>query len=135
VVFYCPDEGLSLTERLSALLTRVSESRSWSIGPPLLVDVVDERDDATPCQRRIGGLLEIFSAVPPHTLPAELDRQNFEEVSALVVALQEFSLETRAKFEFELDGESIGSINQGHIDRSLEFGFLDEWRRNAQPQH
>jgi hypothetical protein len=77
----------------------------------------------------VGGFLEIYSALPPLTLPREIDLQHLDEVTALVNALRDFSREFSLSIEFELDGELIGAIDNGEMDRSLAEGLLGEWRR------
>jgi hypothetical protein len=78
----------------------------------------------------LGGELEIYSALPPASLPRDVDRQHFEEVSAIVQALRELSQREGLAFEFELGGVYAGSIEDGQIDRTLKIGLLDEWQRN-----
>jgi hypothetical protein len=80
----------------------------------------------------VGGFVEIYSALPPWTLPREIDRLHFEEVSTLVNALRDFSRQNGLSFEFELDGNYVGAIDNGEMDASLGEGLLGEWRRNLE---
>jgi hypothetical protein len=51
------------------------------------------------------------------------------EVIALVNALRDFSGQQNLPFEFELDGEFVGSITDGKLDRCLSEGLIGEWKR------
>ena len=66
-------------------------------------------------------------------LPREIDLQHLDEVTALVNAVRDFSREQGLAFEFELDGEFVGAITDGEMDRSLGEGLLGEWRRQLGP--
>jgi len=53
-----------------------------------------------------------------------------EEVSVLVEYLRGLSSRESISFELELDGDCVGSIRKGEMDRSLSLGLLGEWRRH-----
>jgi hypothetical protein len=120
---------------VAELVARLSESRSWVIGPP---QFVDERSEAASAPgdapiETVGGTIEIYSALPPSTLPRDIDRQHLEEVEALVSAICRFSQDHRVAFEFELAGTFVGAVEGGRMDRVLADGFLGEWRRLLRP--
>lgn len=118
-------------EEIWDFVSRLATSRNWVIRPPFAVDL-SEDDESEPDSRidAAGGILELYSALPPWKLPREIDLLHFEEVSALVQALEDFSREHHLEFELQLDGEGIGSIEEGLYDRSLKVGLMDEWRKS-----
>ncbi len=78
----------------------------------------------------VGGFVEIYSARPPSLLPKDIDRRHLEEVQSIVESLIRLSYEHMLAFEFELDGEFVGAVEDGQIDRSLKEGLLGEWERH-----
>jgi hypothetical protein len=111
---------------------RLASLRRWLNGPPRFVNSREEMQDTSSgdmASETVGGYIEIYSALPPWTLPREIDLQHLEEVTVLVNAVQEFSREQNLAIEFELDGELIGAIEDGQIGRSLAEGLIGEWRR------
>jgi hypothetical protein len=112
---------------------RLASIRRWLNGPPRFVNSKEETADMSPGDvpvETVGAYLEIYSALPPLVLPREIDLQHLDEVTALVNAIREFSREHDVAFEFELDGEFVGAITEGEMDRSLAEGLLGEWRRH-----
>jgi hypothetical protein len=111
---------------------RLASLRHWLNGPPRFVNSRDEPEDAahgdSPVET-VGGYLEIYSALPPWILPRELDLQHFNEVTALVEALRDFSRQQSLAFELELGETFVGAITDGELDRSLAEGLLGEWKR------
>jgi hypothetical protein len=77
----------------------------------------------------IGGVLEIYSAIGTD-LPRDTDLAHLEEVECVVRATQVLSADMGIDFEFELDGVSVGTIEGGILDRSLQIGLIGEWRRH-----
>jgi hypothetical protein len=77
----------------------------------------------------LGGFLELYSAWLPLKLPQEIDRQQFEDVTALVAALRDFSREHSLVFEIELEGDFVGEITHGSMDTALADCLLGEWGR------
>lgn len=61
-----------------------------------------------------------------------MDRAHLEEVTRLVEALRRLSEEHRLAIEFELDGNFVGAIEDGRLDRLLAEGLLGEWRRTLE---
>ena len=82
----------------------------------------------------MGGILELYSGWPPwgERLPPEIDRAQLEEVETVIDALSEFSAQTGLPIEFELEGDSVGSIVRGTPDESLAETLLGEWRKSLQ---
>jgi len=119
-----------LEDRFVEFIEALGESRQWSVGRPLIVDGVDASDgDGSESVKTVGGLLEVHSALAGNPLPIEVDRRDFDDVRAVIEAVEKFSRDTLTDFEFELDGELIGAIDQGRLDRSLRVGLLEEWEK------
>lgn len=130
--FVAEDLNDAIRSDVRDLVLRFASLRRWINGPPRFVNSRDEPADTSrgdmPVET-LGGYVEIYSALPPWTLPREVDVQHLEEVTALVNALRDFSREHSLSIEFELDGELIGAIDDGEMDRSLAEGLIGEWRR------
>lgn len=112
-------------------LEDISRSRTWVIAPPEFLDEVIESELGTPV-RTVGGILQVYSARPPLSLPRALDAAHLEEVEYLAARLRQFSEREDLAIEFELDGVFVGSIEDGKIDRALREGLLAEWRRTLE---
>ena len=59
---------------------------------------------------------EIYSASPLNELPHEIDALHLEEVEYIVDSVRRLSQERGFEFEFELDGQYAGAIDNGVID-------------------
>ena len=131
--FVAQDLDDAIRAKVRDFVLRLASLRHWVNGPPRFVNSRDEPSDASrgdlPVET-VGGYLEIYSTLPPWTLPRELEIQHLEEVAALVNALREFSGEQGLSIELELDGELVGAIDDGKMDRSLTEGLVGEWRRH-----
>lgn len=92
----------------------------------MLVDVNDEEDETL---STLGGALEMRSETPPHELTPAESLEQLQDVEALVMAVESLSQATGATFGFVLDGETIGWVENGEADDSLQIGLIDEWRR------
>jgi hypothetical protein len=108
--------------RFTDLVLQLAKTRQWVIAPPRVVELGDSY--------AIGGVIEVYSALPPWTLPSEIDLQHLNEVTAVIDTMAQFSLNTGLAIEFELDDCFVGAIEDGKLDRSLSEGLLGEWRRN-----
>jgi hypothetical protein len=110
----------------------LSNLRHWVNGPPSFIDDSEDATDQSyndmPTET-LGGCLEIYSALPPWVLPREIDAQHLDEVTQLIKLLCLFSAKFNLAFELELDGNSVGAISNGIMDKCLEEGLLGEWRR------
>lgn len=120
------DDKLSL--KLERFLAGIEKGQKWVIDPPLFVIEHQQADTETSIPI-LGGLLRIYSALPPWKLPADLDRQHLNEVNWLVEKLCEFSAREQIIFEFELENDFVGLIENGTPDRTLQEGLIGEWRR------
>jgi hypothetical protein len=116
--------------KIADFVNRLAATRNWVIGPPFAVDLSEE-DESDPDSRidAFGGVLELYSALPPWKVPREIDVLQFEEVVVLMQALEAYSLEHHLEFEVYLGDEGIGAIENGRCDRSLREGLIDEWRK------
>lgn len=135
-MLFCVD-GDPTDEHAAKMEIQIDEmgtSRSWVIAAPEFVDEVDDSSCTRPEDipiRSVGGVLEIFSALPPwgDRLPTSIDRAHLEEVALIVESMSRFSRDADVDIVFELDGESIGMIDAGVPDDSLTDVLLGEWRR------
>ena len=108
--------------------------RKWTLDPPRPFDVSGQ-DSALADQgfvppEAVGLSMEVYSALPPVTLPKEIDQQHLDEVRTVIAKLCEFSQANRVNFEVGLDERFVGSITRGNMDRTLSEGLLGEWERH-----
>lgn len=132
VFFITSDISESLRKSIERLVNELGVSREWILGPPIYISFVDEPDDVSKGDRPIettGGYIELYSALPPWSLPEHVDRVHLEEVVSLIDALRDFSKKHSVSFEFELDGDNVGAIEDGVMDKCLSVGLIGEWKR------
>ena len=130
--FVAQDLDDSIRANVRDFVLRLASLRQWLNGPPRFVNSRDEPADTSQGDmpiETVGGYVEIYSALPPWTLPREIDLQHLDEVMALVRSLRGFSREHSLAFELELDGTFVGGITDGELDRVLAEGLLGEWKR------
>ncbi|AHL32072.1 hypothetical protein CD58_03820 [Pseudomonas brassicacearum] len=126
LIFYvAQDLNLSVRFDVKQLMNELAVSRIWSIAPPSFIDEKDENDLEV-----VGGMLEIYSAIPPNTLPVGMDSKKLEEVEVLIEAVRALSEKNCLSFEFQLDATYVGCIEDGVVDRVLQEGLLTPWRNN-----
>ncbi len=126
LIFYvAQDLDQSIKSNVQQLVKELAASRVWSIAPPSLIDEIDENGLEV-----VGGMLEVYSALPPSMLPRDVDSKNLEEVEELIGAVRDLSEKVSISFEFQLDATYVGSIEDGVIDRVLQEGLLAPWRDN-----
>lgn len=128
-LFYLAEDSTpQAKEQIATLIAGLSGARQWVLGPPVLVDRVDEAAGSDSAVETLGGALEIYSALPPNGLPEDVDRMHLEEVETIVSSVRALSQRAGLTFEFELGGTFVGVIEDGVVDRTLQRGLLDEWR-------
>jgi hypothetical protein len=130
--FVAQDLDDSSRANIRDFVLHLASLRRWLNGPPRFVSSRDEPANTSHgdmAVETVGGYLEIYSVLPPCMLPREIDFQQLDEVRALLNSVRDFSREHRLSIEFELDGELIGAIDEGQMDRSLAEGLLEEWQR------
>ncbi|SDZ69375.1 hypothetical protein [Pseudomonas salomonii] len=126
LIFYvAQDLDQSIRSNVQQLVNEVAASRIWSVTPPSFINEIDESGTEV-----VGGILEIYSALPPNLLPIEMDSKNLDDVEALVGAVKKLSENESLSFEFQLDTTYIGAIEDGVIDRVLLDGLLVPWRNH-----
>lgn len=126
LIFYvAQDLDQSIRSNVQQLVNKVAASRIWSVTPPTFIDEIDESGAEV-----VGGILEIYSALPPNILPIEMDSKNLDDVEALVGAVKKLSENENLSFEFKLDTTFVGAIEDGVIDRVLLDGLLVPWRNH-----
>ncbi|WFC60662.1 hypothetical protein EWH21_02695 [Pseudomonas sp. REST10] len=126
LIFYVAQDLDRLTKfDVQQLVNELAASRVWSIAPPSLIDEIDENGLEV-----VGGMLEIYSALPPNILPLDVDSKSLEEVEELIGAVRDLSKKGSLSFEFQLDATYVGSIEDGVVDRVLQEGLLAPWRDN-----
>lgn len=86
LIFYvAQDLDQSIRSNVQQLVNEVAASRIWSVTPPSFIDEIDESGTEV-----VGGMLEIYSALPPNLLPIEMDSKNLDDVEALVGAVKNY---------------------------------------------
>ncbi|KRP62617.1 hypothetical protein [Pseudomonas orientalis] len=126
LIFYvAQDLDQTIRSNVEQLVNEVAASRIWSVTPPSYIDEIDENGAEV-----VGGILEIYSALPPNILPIEMDSKNLDDVEALVGAVKKLSEKENISFEFQLDATFVGAIEDGVIDRVLMDGLLVPWRNH-----
>jgi hypothetical protein len=124
-----------MVEKMENCVAELAVSRNWVIRPPEFINIEDKMEHVNSQDepiRTVGGMLEIYSNLPPwdKKIPKDVDQAHFEEVQAIIEALVKFSKELECEITFELDEEEIGSIQEGIMDSSLSEGLLSEWKRS-----
>lgn len=121
--------GLISSSNFRDFILELSRSRRWLLGSLDYV-AASSATDQTDALEGSGGVLEIYSALPPNSLPKRIDRAHFEEIESVVSAIEDFSARTGLAFEFELGGTFVGTIEHGKASRTLQLGLLDEWKKH-----
>lgn len=129
--FVAQDVSDGLRASIGKLVENLAVKRSWVIAPPELVDELDDaaRLEGDSPDVTVGGGLLIFSANDSE-LPRDLDLRSLQEVEYMVAEIRAFSESSRVSIEFELDGQFVGAIDRGRLDKTLSEGLLGEWRRH-----
>lgn len=87
LIFYvAQDLDQTIKSDVQQLVEELAASRVWSIAPPSLIDEIDENGLEV-----VGGMLEIYSALPPNILPLDVDVKNLDEVEELISAVRDLS--------------------------------------------
>lgn len=133
LLFYVVDPiNDSLRIKVRDFVLNLAPLRAWRIGPPTYVQVVNAPYNPAKGDlplETLGAYLEIYTALPPWTLPREIDLEHFAEVTTVVTALQKFSRVENITFDFELDRVFVGMIERGEMDRTLAVDLIGEWGR------
>lgn len=104
---------------------RLAASREeWLLGAPRFIDETDEAGIRT-----VGIAHQVYAAFDDagRLLDEAIDRKQLDEVRALVATLQEVSERNGIDLGLELDGESVGWIEQGDLSEDLRIGLLEAW--------
>jgi hypothetical protein len=134
--FVAQDVDGEIRNLVRQLIQQISRGRDWLIGPPEFVDSTHDSgstEEDIP-DETVGGLHEIYSALPPNDLPLDIDSLHLAEVDYIVEMVRQFSLDHDIEFEFELDGKHVGTIESGEADALLSKGLLGEWRAHIDSQ-
>jgi hypothetical protein len=116
----------SVANSMQVLSQQLAVRRQWVLGPPELFDESDGRDG-----RSLGFVLSIYTARPPwgEGMDRTIDRAHLDEVKELLGAICRISGERHVSFVVDFAGESIGTVEEGRMDESLEIGLVGEWER------
>lgn len=116
----------SVADSMRVLSQELASQRQWVLGPPELFDETDVRD-----VRSMGFVLSIYTARPPwgEQMDRTLDRAHLGEVKELLGEICRISGERHVTFVVDFAGESIGTVYEGRMDESLNFGLIGEWER------
>lgn len=132
--FFVVGELSSTTEEhCEDLIVRLETARDWALGPPQFLDEFEDPKSlppGTPPLRTLGGVLTLYSSLPPWILPREVELRHYHEVVSVLEALKELSLREGLRFGISLRGEEIGEVHQGEIGRSLREGLLRPWQQH-----
>jgi hypothetical protein len=130
LLFAVEDPNAEAALAIEAFVAGVNAERAWLCGPLAFVDEVDADSATVPGDapiRTLGGALALQG--PRDDLAAE--RTRLADVEFLVARLAHLSSSGYA-FEIEYDGELIGSVAGGEVDRSITVGFIEPWRERLQ---
>ncbi len=130
--FVVQDINDEIRTLVKQLISDIATSRSWILGAPKFIDIVEDAgsQEIDVQDETLGGVHEIYSALQPSDLPREIDALHLDEVEQIVGHVQRFSLENGLEFEFELDGQYVGTIEDGVLDDTLAKGLLGEWQKH-----
>ena len=132
IFFVSQDVDDKIRNLVRKILSDIATSRDWLIGAPKFIDITEyagTRNVDIP-DETVGGLYEMYSALPLNSLPREIDEISLKEVEYIIASIQKFSLDKGLEFEFELDGTYVGTIEDGVVDTTLANGLLGEWRKH-----
>jgi hypothetical protein len=96
------DVDFEIRAAVAEFVSKIGSSRTWLLGPPQYFDIHKVSEEDTPeahCSDDVDAFVEIYSGWPPWTVPREIDRQLFEEATALLTALETLSRERNLNFE------------------------------------
>jgi hypothetical protein len=113
------DQLRQLAEDLAA------DPDGWLLGPPQLVDDINQEDGV----RTVGLVHHLYAAFDERgaLLDEAVDHQQLDEARALITGIQAVSARTGIDVGLELDGDSVGWIEQGDATEALRVGFLEAW--------
>lgn len=121
-----------IREEVRAFVVGLQGRRAWMLGAPKLVEITE--DLATQAEdepvETLGGQLEVCSARIAGGLPNDVDAAFYDEVSELVEAVRQFSERASIAFDFMYGDTFVGEIEEGEVDKTLQVGLLDEWRKH-----
>ena len=129
--FVTPEPDVEVRSRLQNLISDLGTRRKWVIGSPKFID--ESLDGRTQYGDKIdilvGGVIKIYSGINPE-IPREVDLALLSDVEFLVSAIQDFSRTEKLVFEFELDRDFVGQVDNGVLDQNMKETMLGEWRRH-----
>src|SRR5581483_11842922 len=109
----------SIASLIRASTRQLASRRSWVLGPPGYFE-----ESGSGNSRPLGFILSIYTARPPwdEDLDRQVDRDHLEEVKELIREVCRISGEYSVSFVFDFAGETIGMVEFGQMDNSLEIG-------------
>ena len=119
----------SVLEKLGAAVSWLSVLRTWTLGPPQILQCAAGSPDE---EESYGLVLDIYSALPPwdERLPFAIDLAHYNEISLVIDVLSTLSGQSSYELQCYLDDVYVGSIGEGIADRLIQEGLLGEWRRH-----
>jgi hypothetical protein len=112
----------SVADSIQALSQHWADRRQWVLGPPELVDDLDGRG-----WRSLGFALPVRAARPPWR--GKIDRAHLDEAKEFLGAICRVSSVQNVTFAIDFAGETIGGIEDGVMDESVERDLIGEWER------
>jgi hypothetical protein len=119
-----------IREVVRTFVRTLRERRSWLLGAPELVEIVEDlatREGDEPTET-LGAEVAVCSSKIPGLVPKDVEAAFYAEASDLVEAVRELSERTGITFEFMYGNTFVGEIVDGEVDTTLQVGLLDEWR-------
>ena len=120
------------SEAVATLIARLRQEHSWTLGPPQMVDEVDDYcpyPEDKPI-RTLGGALELYvTTFDGRYVDRDVDAAHLAEVSVLMDELSEFSKLSGHDIVLELGGKYVGEIESGVPNPNLRIGLIEEWQR------
>src|SRR5512133_2745578 len=103
----------------------LGSSRAWSIAPPAIVDVTDPVEDCGPEDIGAPSTIGVSLAVPSSQRSPDADRRGLEDCQAVFDSVARLSATHNIAFEVEMNGEGIGAVSGGVLDKGLTKGLFE----------
>lgn len=120
----------SARDMINACVVGLENRRDWTIGPPSLIWETETDPDDGEDIVTLGMEVEMYSGWPPHKVPVDVDRLQYDECALLVESARQLTEDSAMEFDCYLENVWVGTISKGAIDESLRKGLFEEWQKN-----